>query len=143
MSKANGKQHVLKSKRIKLEQHLQCSRDTRRLYLAPQSAPIAPYAVHDARDIPEMFLELILEHVRILATEENCFVKAPRPTSDVNDLRKTLVGLRVVFVSARCTVIVGREVRAETRDGAQEEDGIEIDVLETLGVCGDARDEAL
>ncbi|KAJ2981886.1 hypothetical protein NUW54_g10817 [Trametes sanguinea] len=62
---------------------------------------------------------------------------------DVDDVREPRERLRVVLVRARRAVVVRGEVRPEARDRAEEEHGVEIDVLQALGVGCDARDEAL
>ena len=59
------KRYALKRLLVELEQHLERGRDAGRLHLAPQSALVAPYAVHDARHVPEVLLELLLQHVRV------------------------------------------------------------------------------
>ena len=135
--------HVLQSLLVKFEENLEGSCDTSSLHFAPEPAFIAADTVHDASDVAEVVLELRLENVRVLATEEDRLVEAAHRTCDVYDLRKAIIRLIVIFAVAACAVVISREVRLQTSHRAQEKDSIKVDVLQPFGVSRNARDEAL
>ena len=88
-----------------------------------------------------MFLELLLKDVRILASKQHRLVEAADRAREVDQPPQAVVRLRVLLVRPARAVVVCGEVRLEARDCAQEEDGVEVDVLQPFGVGGDAGDE--
>ena len=56
--------YILQCLLIHLEEYLERGAKPRRLDFPPQSALVAPHAIHDAGNIPEMLLELFLQNLR-------------------------------------------------------------------------------
>ena len=151
--------HALKRIRIKLKQDLQRSAHTRRLHFPPQPTLVAPHTIHDPRDISEVLLKLVLQRLYtqelslssstqarrdgatyqgVLTLEQGLLVEPPHLMRDLHDLVQLLEreGVRggLVRLGLHAAVVVRGEVGPDARDGAEEEDRVEVDVLEPLGV---------
>ena len=84
-------------------------------------------------------------HIRIFAAEQCFLVELADRRCDINDLAEFPMRFQIhtPLVLARATIVVGGQIRAETRDSAQEEDNIKIEVLESFWICRNTVDEAL
>lgn len=86
--------------------------------------------------------EGIAAYIRILPPKQNRLIKPPHLPRNLHHPPQSRQCIRVILMRPRATIIVGLEVGSNASDGAEEQNGIEVDVLETLGVGGDALDEA-
>lgn len=77
----------------------------------------------------------------IFALEQHLLVEFPRRLRNAQNIAENLLG--AFLLAVECAEIVRGQPRFYTSERAKEKDGIEVDVLESLGVRGDSVDEAL
>lgn len=84
-------------------------------------------------------------HIRILAAEQCILVELADRGCDIDDLAEPPVRFEVhaPLVLIGAAIVVGGQVRAKTRDCAQEENNIEVQILESFRMFRDTVDKAL
>ena len=82
-------------------------------------------------------------YVGIISGKHQFFIKFAHLVSSVDDVRKKVLCLGILFVRARRTVIVCRQVRTKARNCSHEENSIEVHLLQSVGVGTDSIYEAL